>query len=141
MPQHLLTSPQFEFRNFNLCPHCEQLGRAPLLVRMSEGMPMISRSDGRSFHLVLADRPLPYPAERNSGDTGELSLYFWYCCGDAKNPVRSSLVLVPGRMNKEAGIYREIEHIADLLTEKLRQQLELAVLYSFQGNVLRELCY
>ncbi len=141
MPNDLLTFPQVEYRNFNLCPHCELLGRDPLLVRMSEGIPMISRSDGRNFHLVLADRPLPYPAERHSGHTGELSLYFWYCSGNAKNGVRSSLVLVHGELTREGTIYREIEYVADILAEKLRQQQELAVLYNLQGNVLRELGY
>jgi len=140
--QHALQTPQrVEYRNFNLCPHCELLGRDPLLVRMSEGTPMISRSDGKSFHIVLADRPLPYPAERQSARTSNLSLYFWYCSGDRKDAVRSSLVLVPAEMSREGKIYPEIEYVADLLSEKLLQRRELAVLYNFQGNFLHELSY
>lgn len=31
--------------------------------RVCEGVPMSSRSDGKKFHLLPADRPLPYAAE------------------------------------------------------------------------------
>ncbi len=53
-------------RNFNLCPHCIRHGEQGLLCRMCESMPMISRSDGKTFHVLLADRPLAYPQERQS---------------------------------------------------------------------------
>ena len=53
-------------RNFNLCPHCIHHGEPGLLCRLCESMPMISRSDGKTFHVLLADRPLAYPQERQS---------------------------------------------------------------------------
>ncbi|HEY1482078.1 MAG TPA: hypothetical protein VGF19_05070, partial [Candidatus Acidoferrum sp.] len=51
------------YRNFNLCPHCVLQGQQAILCRLCEGIPMISRSDGKLFHLLLADHPIPYPAE------------------------------------------------------------------------------
>jgi hypothetical protein len=75
---HVLEPSQTEFRNFNVCPHCESNGEEALLSRLSEGIPMISRSDGKTFHLLLADRPLPYPAERGEHPTQTVSVCFWY---------------------------------------------------------------
>ena len=69
----------------------------PTLSRISETMPMISRSDGRSFHLLLADRPVPYPAEKDTGLAERLSLCFWYSCIGRKSPTQSTVVLRPAR--------------------------------------------
>lgn len=112
-----------------------------MLLRMSESMPMISRSDGKDFHLVLADRPQPYPAERNEGPTRQLSLYFWYSYGRNKTPTKSSLVLVPANEVKYGEYYRSIEWVADLLTAKLLEERSLATWYELEGNYLREVTY
>jgi len=136
------TSPsRVAYRNFNLCPHCERLGEDPLIIRMSESMPMISRSDGQDFHLFLADRPLPYPAERCEGPARQLSLCFWYSYGANKVATRSSLVLVSSDDVKYGEYYRSIEWVADLLTAKLLEERSLAVWYSLEGNSLREVSY
>ena len=45
----------------------------PTLYRLSESLPMILRSDGRDFHLLLADRSLAFPVERD-GPADSLSL-------------------------------------------------------------------
>jgi hypothetical protein len=65
------------YRNFNLCPHCVFQGEQKLL-RLCERIPMISRPDGQLFHLLLADQPMPYPAETESGPTTQISVCFWY---------------------------------------------------------------
>ena len=46
---------------------------------MCESMPMISRSDGKTFHVLLADRPLAYPQERQSRAPAGAAACFWYC--------------------------------------------------------------
>ena len=140
VPLELPTPPLVEFRNFNLCPHCELLHEDPLLLRMNEGMPMISRSDGKNFHLVLADRPLPYPAECASGQSEEKSLCFWYSYRNSGSANRSTVVLVPSKAKGAAG-YREIEFIADLLAAKLLRKPEVAVFYRLCGSFLQELRY
>ncbi|HUL35611.1 MAG TPA: hypothetical protein VL128_17140 [Candidatus Eisenbacteria bacterium] len=102
---------------------------------------MISRSDGKNFHLLLADRPVPFPAERREGPSREFSVCFWYCLGEQKKETKSSLVLVPAESKGHGDLYREIESIADLLVKKLLERKKLAVLYNLQGNSLRELGY
>ena len=89
MLDHVLEPSQTEFRNFNVCPHCESNGEEALLSRLSEGIPMISRSDGKTFHLLLADRPLPYPAERGDDPTQTVSVCFWYVYGADPDTTKS----------------------------------------------------
>lgn len=132
---------KIEFRNFNLCPHCEQQGQDPLLQRLTEGIPMISRSDGKNFHLLLADRPLAYPAERAAGPAQRLSLCFWYSQASGTSVTKSSLVLIPADLKKDPKIFRVIEFIADLLTDKLLQQQAIGAFYDLQGITLREISY
>jgi hypothetical protein len=138
---HVLEPSQTEFRNFNFCPHCESNGEEALLSRLSEGIPMISRSDGRTFHLLLADRPLPYPAECGEGPTRMVSVCFWYLYGADRNATKSTVVLFEGAFGPKSNVFREIEYIADILADELLRRQSLAVFYNIQGNEILELAY
>lgn len=128
-----------EYKNFNLCRHCVGQGEEGLLWRLSESMPMISRSDGESFHLVLADRPLPYPAESKSGRSEQISLFFWYCHVLHGTSTRTTVVVLPTHERERLSLVRRIEHIADLLTDKLRNCSELKTMYELERGQLFEL--
>jgi hypothetical protein len=104
-------------------------------------MPMISRSDGRDFHLLLADRPLPYPAERVSGPTRTVSVCFWYVYGDETRATKSTVVIFECSTGAKEKIYRQIEFIADVLADELLRRKELAVFYNLQDNSFLELSY
>jgi hypothetical protein len=138
---NVLEPCQTEFRNFNVCPHCEWNGEEALLSRLSEGIPMISRSDGRNFHLLLADRPLPYPAERGGVPTQMVSVCFWYLYGSNSIATKSTVVIFEGLFGVKAKIFRQIEYIADVLTDELLRRQSLAVFYNMQGNGIQELAY
>ena len=141
MLNQVLEPSPTEFRNFNVCPHCEWIGEEPLLSRLSEGMPMISRSDGRNFHLMLADRPLPYPAELGAGPSQTVSVCFWYTYGEEKAETKSAVVLFEAYAWPKEKMYRQIEFIADVLADELLRRRELAVFYNLQGNSIHELSY
>jgi hypothetical protein len=141
LKNQVLELSQTEFRNFNVCPHCESNGEEAFLSRLSEGIPMISRSDGRNFHLLLADRPLPYPAERGGGPTQMVSVCFWYLYGADQGATKSTVVLFEGVFGAKASIFRQIEFIADVLADELLRRQSLAVLYNMQGNEILELAY
>src|SRR5271165_611844 len=128
-------------RNFNVCPHCEARGEGALLSRLSEGIPMISRSDGKDFHLLLADHPLPYPIEAGSGPTREISVCFWYAYGHGRDSTRSTVVLLPSSTVKNTNIFRQIEWVADLLADELSRRRILAGFYGLQSDSLQELSY
>lgn len=141
MTNYALEPPQTQFRNFNVCPHCEWNGEEALLSRLSEGMPMISRSDGRTFHLLLADRPLAYPMERGKDPKPMTSVCFWYVYGAEGRATKSTVVLFECGAGSSRKIFREIEFIADVLADELLRRRELAVFYSLQGKEILELAY
>ena len=130
-----LENPAVAFRNFNVCPHCQSLGEQPLLARLCESVPMISRSDGSSFHLLLADRLLPYPNERSAGPTRKISVCFWYCHVCDPHVTNSTIVTLNAAETNRPGVFRTIEVIADLLAEMLLQVGRLKRFYEFSGEL------
>jgi hypothetical protein len=130
-----------EYRNFNVCPHCEWNGEEALLSRLSEGIPMISRSDGRNFHLLLADRPLPYPMETSEGPTRMTSVCFWYVHGTEIGATKSTVVVFENVSGSNANIFRQIEFIADILADELRRRQTLAGFYNMHANAVVEMTY
>jgi hypothetical protein len=125
------------YRNFNLCPHCIIHGHQALLCRLCEGLPMISRSDGATFHLLLADRPLPYPIERGKGAGDRISVYFWYSHVDQPAGTCSTIVILPDSRTNHPAVFRMIEDAADLLAEELLRFGKLAQFYEFFGPAAR----
>jgi hypothetical protein len=102
---------------------------------------MISRSDGCNFHLLLADRPLPYPMERTYGVTRITSLCFWYVYGAEGAGTKSAVVLFEDGASSKQKFFRQIEFIADILADELVRRRELAVLYNLQGSSILEQSY
>jgi len=103
-------------------------------------MPMISRSDGRNFHLLLADGPLAYPMERGEDPRPLTSVCFWYVYGE-EGATKSTVVLFECLFGPKANIFRQIEFIADVLSDELLRRQSLAVFYNMQGNEILELGY
>jgi len=128
-------------RNFNLCPHCIHHGEQGLLCRLCESMPMISRSDGKTFHVLLADRPLAYPQERQSDAPDGVSVCFWYSHVATGSTTHAVVVILPGARLDQPVLFRVIDSVADLLARELLHTSHLASLYRFSGNVLRSLAY
>jgi len=128
-------------RNFNLCPHCIHHGEPGLLSRLCESMPMISRSDGKTFHVLLADRPLAYPQERQSDAPDGVSVCFWYCHEDTGSTTHAVVVLLPQVHLDQQVLFRVIDSVADFLATELLHSHHLASLYRFSGNALQALPY
>ena len=129
----------FLWRNFNTCPHCQKHVRLELIDRLNEWGPIISRSDGATFHIVLGGRPLAYPAGRPAGKTGMMSVGFWYA-HDVYGDSRESLVVIL-RDPPSGGVslVRYLETIADKLSDQLRKAGCLPCLCVFDGQRLKQL--
>ncbi len=110
-----------------------------MLRRIREGMPMISRSDGKTFHLLLADRPVPYPAERKSGPSKLVSICFWYSHLTNGRETSTSVVVLPELRHYRGAFYRSVEVVADLLTGRLCHFSRLSEIYDFHDGELRGL--
>lgn len=128
---------QLTFRNFNLCPHCLRRGKDALLNRLHESMPMISRSDGETYHLLLADVPRPYPAEKGRGREDGVSLCFWYSSIRSGPETSTTIVLIPARSLESKCVFRRVEIVADTLAVELRRSGYLQALYDFRSRPTR----
>lgn len=134
-----LLEVQVTHRNFNLCPHCIQHNQHGFLGRLCESMPMISRSDGDTFHLLLADRPLAYPQERTAAASGGISVCFWYSHMATGSDTHTTVVILPEARLDQRGLFRIIDSVADLLADKLLHANRLASLYQLSGHSLQPL--
>jgi len=104
-------------------------------------MPMISRSDGKNFHLLLTDRPLAYPMECGEDGKPITSVCFWYVYGAEVYAAKSTVVLFEGGAGSREKLFRQIEFIADVLSAELLRRRQLGVFYNLQGNEILELTY
>jgi hypothetical protein len=138
------------FRNFQLCPHCEKNGRNPIVERINDCAPIISRSDGETFHLVLGDRPISYPAEKSSGKTDKVTVGFWYVKeNDHKNRKNEekgeddmfagTVVVMLRKPPGGIGLLVQLEIVADKLVEKLNKTQFIETFYEFDGDHLSKI--
>ncbi len=123
------------WRNFHVCPHCQENGRRGAFEQLNATLPVISRSDGASYHLVMGDKPISYPAEKSAGQSDMKSVGFWYL--HEANPCTETVVVILRRPPlSELRLLRHIETVADRLAEKLQKKSKLPCLYEFDGHRL-----
>ena len=123
-----LTRSWFLWRNFNICPRCQEKGRPYILARLSECGPVTSRSDGMAFHLFLGDKPIEYPAEKAMGKTQMMSAGFWCILEAIGDSTETVVVILRRPLSGGVPLLRRLETAADSLAEKLCIQSRLACL-------------
>ena len=130
-------TPKTCWKNFNICPHCLANRRRGEVERQSEWGPMISRSDGVNFHLVLGDRPIAYPSEPEMMSAG-----FWYI-HEGNHGSTETVVVILRRPPRGVGValLRDLETVADKLYEKLCTLSRLPSLYEFNGQHLHQISH
>ena len=97
---------------------------------------MISRSDGKNYHLLLADWPRPFPLERGAGRTDKVSTCFWYAVMSNAHKTRSAVVILPKSLPKAPNLFRRIEFAADLLAMELANNGPLDNMYEMRNDSL-----
>ena len=123
-------------KNFSTCPHCESKGRAGIVVRITENTPLISRSDGTTFHLFLQDGPAPQYGKGGGLIAGRALAHFRYAqdnLGLESEPVAIVLNTF-GKTRDE--VVKQIEDVADQLAKELRSGHRLSLAYSFKDGKL-----
>jgi len=99
---------------------------------------MISRSDGESYHLLLADTPRPYPAERGNQEMWGVSVCFWHAHIVSPTETRTTIVLLPERtLGWSELVFRQVETVADLLANKLSRSGNLNSWYDLRSRPTR----
>jgi hypothetical protein len=112
-----------------------------MLERQNEWGPMISRSDGINFHLVLGDRPIEYPSERIAGMSEMKSAGFWYVHEGNGDSTETVVVILRRPPKGGVELIRYLEMVADKLYEKLQKASRLPCLYEFNGQQLNQVAY
>lgn len=121
--------------NFTVCPHCLTNNRPAVLERVNKESPIISRSDGLNFHLVLGSQPIGYPPRRPGG-RGYCSAGFWYVHEGPQVSSEIVVVLVRDRFLTERSLLQILNFAADELYEKLERTGILDGAYEFEGGRL-----
>ena len=117
------------YRNFIVCPHCERRSLSREITGLINPVtPNISRSDGESYHLALADRLYEYPAERGERSCG-YSACFTYLHEMDADTSRTVIVLLPQVRPDVLAAFRRLDLVADLLAEQLERHPRLALVY------------
>ena len=101
--------------------------------------PMISRSDGKNFHLVLGDRPIEYPQERSLGKSKMKSIGFWYVHEANGDSTETVVVILRRAPSHPVAFLHHLEAVADRLYDKLKKSSRPPCLYEFDGQYLRQI--
>ena len=65
-------------KDFETCPHCVAANKAGNIVRMETRTPLISRSDGDTYHLYLFSGPDPWHAKSGGIAAGRAASSYFY---------------------------------------------------------------
>lgn len=144
------------YKNFQACPHCQHLGRRAEIDRLNESVPVICRSDGEKFHIILGDRPISYPSD--DGSVGRMTAGFWYVRErkrifsevgeflpvDGIPPTPASgtwactevTIVIFRPVGEGLVLMRQLELISDKLAEILEKSEFLKGVYELVGNRL-----
>jgi hypothetical protein len=123
--------------NFGICPHCALHGQKGIVFLASKDTPLISRSDGESFHLWLAIGPDIWYAKDGSPVAGRMATNFQYAAdkqGIAGEQV--SVVLRTYQLNA-AAVQTAVRDVADILAEMIASGKRLATAYFYDNGTLR----
>jgi len=136
-----LQPSKLRWRDFNICPHCLANGRSCPLERLNEWGPIISRSDGRNFHLVMGDRPIVYTQERASSKGEQRSAGFWYVHEANGGSTETVVVILRKPHGGRSSLLGYFEKAAGKLFAKLCKSSRLCCLYEFDGQHLYRVVY
>jgi hypothetical protein len=126
-------------KNFSTCPHCKSTGRPGIVVRITENTPLISRSDGATFHLFLQDGPTPQYGESGGLVEGRALAHFRYAQDNLRLQSEPVAIVLNTFEKNRYEVVKQIEDLADLLAERLQSGQRLSLAYSFKDGQLTSL--
>jgi hypothetical protein len=103
-------------KNFSTCPHCAAKGkRKSARPATAHRTPLVSRSDGKTFHVYLEESFIRTNSERSA----EAVALFRYDLDSAGVNGESTLVVIPLASGEPGAGLSELERAADELAEIL----------------------
>ncbi len=126
-------------RDFSICPHCHLHINPAHGPRYGENLPLVSRSDGRSYHIFLLHGPAPRAKARVGGNfETPFIVHFRYALDQRKIENDPVSVIVWIRKGQEKEVSRMVELVADKLEEELEKGNALMLVYSFREGSLTQ---
>ncbi len=128
--------PQLLWKNFNICPHCRRRGRPCIVESLYKDGPVITRSDGETFHLILGDRPISFPDAKPARRIALMTAGFWYVHESLGQFTRTVVVMLRRPPRGGVALQRHLEIVADRLADKLSTPEDFESVYDFSRNRL-----
>lgn len=124
--------PEFE-SNFRVCKHCLLNGRPGLLPRVTKDTPVISRSDGRSYHIYLQYGPTLQPSPVGAVIPGVYLVHFRYAL-DSKNLLDEPVIVVINPVLQPYPVIKIVEIVTDKLAAILKDGKAPARFYQWSAG-------
>jgi hypothetical protein len=132
---HVRFESYYMLKDFEWCPHCKQLNRDSRVIRFGQS-PLISRSDGETFHLYLFAGPIDWLA-KNGKVVPDKAVCNFVHRSENQGLDRSSVVLF------DVPVIGEVEHTlrdaADQMAEILARQKFLQTNLQYRNGKLDDL--
>jgi hypothetical protein len=133
-PEKAVDHPSTE-KNFTNCPHCAANKRPSRLVRVDDTTPVISRTDGHSYHIFLLYGPPNLPPRSEKPARATRLLHFRYAL-DKFNLTNDPVIVQMGEVSDEKKYLKALESIVDKFEEELRHGRKLVPFYSYEHGQL-----
>ena len=108
-------------RNFTVCRHCILNGKPGRLPRISADTPVVSRSDGRSYHLYLQLGPRLQPSPTGANLSGKYLAHFRYSLDSQKKNNEPVTVLIKAKFQTPSRVLELVEKFADTIARELEE--------------------
>ncbi len=125
--------------NFETCPHCKAKGNSGIMVRLKEHTPLITRSDGKNYHLLLFDGPSTWYARNGSPIAGRAVAEFHYAADKLGISHAQVAVILRTVDLHTPEVVKAIEESANLLAGMLQSGLLPEQAYLFDAGRLSKL--
>lgn len=126
-------------KNFTICGHCLAKGSPGRVPRLTSETPLVSRSDGKTYHLFLLFGPNLQPdSAKRAGEKTYIAHYI-YSLDTASLRDEPVSVVIPVHSKSELNLNECAQSIADDLTRDLAAGKPLSRFYVYQDRKLKKL--
>jgi len=125
--------------NFETCPHCKAKGYSGIMMRLYSHTPLITRSDGKNYHLLLFDGPSIWYA-KSGGPTAGRAVAGFYYASDKQGIEHAQIMVILRTVGlQKPEVVRAIEESANLLAQVLGSGQRPEQAYLFDAGHLSKL--
>lgn len=125
--------------NFEICPHCKAKGNSGIMMRLYEHTPLITRSDGKNYHLLLFDGPSIWYGRNGTPIAGRAVAGFYYASDKLRIDHAQIVVILRTVGLKRPEVVAAIEESATLLAKILESSQRPEQAYLFDAGQLSKL--